>query len=95
MDSDTTYDHFRDAALAQGYDVVLMREWQPDLVQAEHSHPFAVRVRVARGEFWLDCGGQTRHIAAGHGFELAADVPHSERYGRDGATFWVARRNPR
>jgi quercetin dioxygenase-like cupin family protein len=94
-DTDTTYDQFRDAALAQGFDEVLVREWQPDLVQAEHTHPFAVQVRVVRGAFWLDCAGQTRHVPAGSGFELAAGVPHSERYGPDGATFWVARRNPR
>lgn len=26
-------------------------------------------------------------------FELATDVAHAERYGAEGATYWVARRN--
>jgi hypothetical protein len=33
----------------------------------------------------------TRHIGVGEGFELAPLVPHSERYGPQGATYWVAR----
>lgn len=34
----------------------------------------------------------TRHLHAGDTFMLARDVPHTERYGPDGATYWVARR---
>jgi hypothetical protein len=30
----------------------------------------------------------------GDGFELDALVPHSERYGAAGATYWVARKLP-
>ena len=26
------------------------------------------------------------------GFQLAAEEPHSERYGTEGATYWVGRR---
>jgi len=40
------------------------------------THPFAVQARVVRSEVWLSVGGE----------------PHAERYGADGATFWVARR---
>ena len=88
------FESFKAQALAAGYTEVLPREWLPDQVVPEHSHPFAVQARVARGEFWLHCEGQTRHLSAGEGFELALGVPHSERYGPQGATFWVARRHP-
>ena len=88
-----TFDEFAATARAEGFDEVLVREWQPAQVLDTHSHPFEVQARVVRGEVWLTCGADTRHITAGGGFELARDIPHAERYGAEGATFWVARRN--
>jgi len=88
-----TYAAFEAAARAEGFDEVLVREWEPALVLETHRHPFAVKAHVARGEFWLTEGEQVRHLSAGEAFELARDVPHAERYGADGATVWVARRH--
>ena len=88
-----TYKAFEAAALAEGFDEVLTREWAPSLVIDTHGHPFSVKALIARGEMWLTCGGQTRHLQAGEGFELGRDEPHAERYGPEGATFWVARRH--
>ena len=84
---------FEAAALAQGFDEVLAREWAPLTVLDTHTHPFAVQAVVVAGEMWLTEGGQTRHLVVGHTFELARDEPHAERYGAVGATYWVARRN--
>jgi hypothetical protein len=42
---------------------------------------------------WLTCHGQTQHLLPGDTFELARDVPHDERYGPEGAVYWVARKN--
>ena len=92
MNSDS-YSEFERAALAQGFDEVLVREWAPDLVIDRHAHPFAVKARVVRGEVWLTVGTETCQLQAGQGFELERDVPHAERYGTEGATFWVARRH--
>ncbi|MEO5735731.1 MAG: AraC family transcriptional regulator [Rubrivivax sp.] len=77
----------------QGYDTVLRRPWDPLTVVDTHSHPFDAKARVVQGEMWLTQGDTTRHVGIGEGFELAAGVPHSERYGADGATYWVGRRN--
>ncbi|WP_269631053.1 hypothetical protein [Pelomonas sp. BJYL3] len=41
---------------------------------------------------WLTVEGSTRHLLPGDLFELAAGVLHAERYGPQGATYWVARR---
>jgi hypothetical protein len=87
------FEQYKARALAAGFDEVLERVWAPAQVLDEHRHPFAVQARVVQGEFWLICEGQSRHIPAGHEFELARDVPHAERYGADGATVWVARRH--
>jgi quercetin dioxygenase-like cupin family protein len=94
MASETaSYEAFESSARADGFDEVLVREWQPGQVLDMHRHPFAVKALVTRGEVWLTEGDQVRHLKAGDRFELAREVPHAERYGDDGATFWVARRN--
>lgn len=88
-----SFDSFRDQALSEGFDEVLEREWPPLTELATHTHPFSVKARVSRGEMWLTVGDSTQHLLAGDTFELARDVPHAERYGADGAAYWVARRN--
>lgn len=87
-----TFEHFRDQSLAQGFAEVLERRWQPQQVVPLHTPPFEAKALVTEGEMWLTVGGETQHLQAGDRFELAADVPHDERYGDQGAVYWVARR---
>lgn len=83
---------FRRQALARGYAEVLERTWAPSAVAPHHTHPFDASALVVQGEMWLTVDGTTRHLRPGDRFELAAEVPHDERYGTEGATYWVARR---
>lgn len=89
----TSLDAFTQRMLAQGYDQVLVREWEPLFENAPHEHPFDTEAQVVRGEFWLTVDGQTRHVATGETFLLGRGIRHSERYGPEGATFWAARKN--
>ena len=91
--SELSYTQFEATSRAQGFDEVLQREWAVNAVIDIHTHPFAVSARVVAGEVWLTVGDDTRHLQAGDTFTLDAEVPHAERYGAQGATFWVARRN--
>lgn len=84
---------WRDAALADGFDEVLERRWPPDTLLETHTHPFALRAVVVEGELWLTTAGESRHLEPGGGFELMRNEPHAERYGTQGAVYWVARRN--
>lgn len=84
---------FTEQARAAGFDEVLVREWQPGQVVGQHTHPFDVEAWVVRGEVWLTCGGEVRHVQAGQPFQLPRDTPHEERYGPEGATFWAARKH--
>jgi hypothetical protein len=84
---------FEADALAAGFDEALVRKWAPNQVVDEHSHPFDAHAVVTRGEMWLTQRGVTRHLVRGGRFELPNGEPHSERYGVDGAEYWVARRN--
>jgi quercetin dioxygenase-like cupin family protein len=83
---------FESAAQAQGFQEVLERRWPPGAVLDTHEHPFALRAVVVQGEMWLTYGGETRHLRPGDEFALDHGVPHTERYGPEGATYWVARR---
>jgi hypothetical protein len=89
----TTFESFRDQALAAGFDEALVREWAPNFANETHTHPFDTHALVARGEFWLTVGSSVQHFKAGDAFDVAGGVEHSERYGAEGATFWAARRN--
>jgi hypothetical protein len=87
------FDAFAVDARAEGFDEVLERRWAPAVVLRTHTHPFALKALVVQGEMWLEVAEQTRHLGPGDTFALERDVPHAERYGPDGATYWVARRN--
>ncbi len=86
-----TFETFTAEQRALGCDEVIERSWKPDTVLETHTHPFSVRALVVQGEMWLTVGERTQHLRAGDRFELDHDVPHAERYGAEGATYWVAR----
>lgn len=93
MQADVTFKQFESEKLARGFDEVLERKWDPESVVDDHGHPFAVEALVVQGEMWLRVGDDTRHLRPGDTFALDRDQPHAERYGHDGATYWVARRS--
>jgi len=88
-----TFEEFRARMLADGYDEVLERPWAPNAVAPLHTHPFEANALVVQGEMWLGVeGGTERRLVPGDRFHLQATVEHQERYGAQGATYWVARR---
>ena len=88
-----TFEAFEAAAKAEGFDEVLARTWPPSAILDAHTHPFSLWALVVEGEMWLTVGEEARHLRPGDEFALDADVPHAERYGAEGATYWVARRS--
>ncbi len=90
--SNLSFPEFEADLKAQGFDEVLERKWAPLATAETHSHPFTAKALVVQGEMWLTVGDDVQHIPAGGRFELGRDVPHSERYGAEGATYWVGRR---
>jgi hypothetical protein len=83
---------FQRRALAAGFDEALERVWAADTVLPEHTHDFDADAIVTQGEMWLGVDGSVRHLLPGDTFTLARGTPHDERYGPQGATYWVARR---
>jgi len=87
-----TFDDYAAGLRAQGFDEVVEVTWPPLTVLDTHSHAFAARALVVRGEMWLTARDHTQHLLPDGTFELDAAEPHSERYGDQGATYWVGRR---
>jgi quercetin dioxygenase-like cupin family protein len=88
-----TLEAFTAQSLEEGFDEIIVREWEAHLKLDTHTHPFDVSAHVVHGEYWLTLGDRTQHLKAGDNFRLARDVPHAELYGAQGATVWVARAN--
>lgn len=88
-----SFEAFQAEARAQGFDEVVERVWAPSTIVDTHTHPFSVQALVVQGEMWLTVDGHTRHLRPGDEFTLGHAIPHAERYGAEGATYWVARRN--
>lgn len=92
MDTLPTFDEFRNQSLARGFDEVLERVWKPGTVIDTHTHEFEASAVVTRGEMWLGENGVERRLVPGDTFHLQAGTPHTERYGDEGAVYWVARK---
>lgn len=90
---DDSFEAFKTRKLSEGYDQVLVREWEAGFSNAPHEHPFDTDAVVAEGEYWLTLNGQTIHYKTGDVIKVARGVVHSEKYGPKGAVFWAARKN--
>ena len=90
---DSDFESFKACWLAKGFNDVLERVIAPNTVLETHSHPFEVEAVVARGTMWLTVGGETKELRSGDHFSLRLEEPHAERYGPQGAAYWVARRS--
>ena len=88
-----SFDTFEADARKAGFDEAKIRDWPPQKVIDTHTHTFHAEAIVTLGEIWLTCGESTRHLLPGDTFTLSYGQPHAERYGVEGATYWVARRN--
>jgi quercetin dioxygenase-like cupin family protein len=91
--TDPTFESFRQRKLAEGFDEVLIRVWDPGFENEPHAHPFDTDAVVAEGDYWLTMNGQVTHLKMGDVFKVARGVVHSEKYGAQGAVFWAARKN--
>lgn len=88
-----TFEAFQAGAIAAGFDQATLRAWAPDTVVETHTHPFDAEAVVVQGEMWLSGEEGSRRLGPGDTFVLPRGTPHAERYGHEGATYWVARRS--
>lgn len=91
--SPSSFEEFKANALQEGFDEVIERQWPPNEVLDIHTHPFAIKAVLVAGEMWLSIGTECQHLRPGDVFSLDANIPHAEKYGGQGAIYWVARRH--
>jgi len=60
-----TFEEFTARSVEEGFDEVLVREWQPNLSIDTHTHPFDVSAFVQRGELVLTVGDKAITLKAG------------------------------
>lgn len=84
-------DAFVSALTAEGFaDFVLVRRDAGEL--EEHAHPFEAKALILAGEIRIRTGGVEQVYRPGDVFHLAANAPHTERYGQQGVQYLVGRR---
>ena len=88
-----TFEQFKLAKTAEGFDEVLTREWEANQETPVHEHPFEAFGYIVKGEFWLTLDGKTTHLQQGDTFKVARHMPHQEKYGPHGTSLWIARMN--
>ena len=88
-----TFEQFKLAKTAEGFDEVLTREWEANHETPVHEHPFEAFGYIVKGEFWPTLDGKTTHLQQGDTFKVARHMPHQEKYGPHGTSLWIARMN--
>lgn len=82
-----------EAALRQGGFEVARRDVPPGQALPEHAHAWEVRGLVLRGRFRVEAADGVRDCGPGEVFALAADAPHAEAAGPEGAALLIGRKH--
>jgi len=91
--NDAGFAQFQAQARQLGFDECLIRHWDANTFIDTHTHSFGVQALVVQGDVSLGVGDHLQDLVAGSRFSLEPGIPHTERYGAQGAVFWVARNN--
>lgn len=57
-----------------------------------HTHPFEAKALILQGQLQITADDVAHTYRVGDVFHLAANQPHSERYGEQGVTYLVGRK---
>jgi hypothetical protein len=76
----------------EGYGEPEIRRAAPDGFNDTHTHDFDVLALVLSGQVTITCEGQATTYRPGDIVSLAANIPHTERFGPTGYKFMIGRR---
>lgn len=83
---------FEAALKADGYAEIETKTVLPNVANAAHAHPFAVRLLVLSGEMSVTAEGSKQTCHAGNVYSLAAGCEHAEQFGVEGCVYLVGRK---
>ena len=84
---------FEASLKAEGYGEIETKTGAPNVVNAAHTHPFAVRFLMLSGEMSVTKEGVKHTCRAGDTFAMPAGCEHFEQYGPEGSVYLVGRRH--
>jgi quercetin dioxygenase-like cupin family protein len=86
------HDEFMSMLAREGFGEIAIVEREANGFLDSHAHPFEAKALILDGEILLRIGDAEQICKAGHTFHLAANQPHSERYGPEGVKYVVGRK---
>lgn len=82
----------RAALKRDGYDRISVTNWPASTTSQSHTHNFDVRGIVLSGTFTVTTDVSAMACQPGDQFNVAANTPHTETVGPDGARVLIGRR---
>lgn len=83
---------FTESLTKDGFPEPVVVTKEPNATMDVHTHPFEAKALILEGELHIVCGDEEQTYKTGDVFHLAANRPHSERYGPNGVTYLVGRK---
>lgn len=85
-------DKFLEILAAQGFGEVVIVTREPGGMLASHVHPFEAMALILEGEIHIASAAADRVYRPGDIFHLQANEAHTERYGMQGVSYLVGRK---
>jgi quercetin dioxygenase-like cupin family protein len=86
-------DAFAESLTKEGYPDAVVVAREANTAMDLHAHPFEAKALIIEGEMHIRVGDEERLYRVGDVFHLAANEPHSERYGAHGVKYLVGRKS--
>lgn len=83
---------FREHLARDGFSKVGIVEWEADKASESHVHDFDVSGMLLDGGMTVETDAAAMTCHPGDTFEVAANTPHTETVGKDGARVLIGRR---
>ncbi|WP_345815700.1 cupin domain-containing protein [Paraburkholderia sp. PREW-6R] len=83
---------FTESLTKEGFPDAVVVTREANTAMDVHAHPFEAKALIIEGDMHIRVGEEERLYRVGDVFHLAANEPHSERYGPNGVTYLVGRK---
>ena len=85
-------DDFIEMLAREGFQTTVLVEREAGAFLENHTHAFEAKALILEGELTLDVAGKQTRYQIGDVFHLMTNEAHSERYGPEGVSYLVGRK---
>jgi quercetin dioxygenase-like cupin family protein len=83
---------FTESLTKEGFPEAIIVKRDANTAMDIHTHSFEAKALIIEGDMHIRVGDEERTYRVGDVFHLAANESHSERYGPNGVTYLVGRK---